>query len=89
MSGMIGPLIQEQLAAIASTTHEIIGHFAIFHIATFAHIQQLDLWVYDNVQNCDAGQMDVVLKAVGRAYALAASSAQELVDDDYTPLHTL
>ncbi|GMG17247.1 unnamed protein product [Phytophthora fragariaefolia] len=55
------------------------------HTATFAHIQQLDLWVYDNVQNLDAGQMDVVVKAVGRAYALAASSVQVPVDDDKTP----
>ncbi|GMF16197.1 unnamed protein product [Phytophthora fragariaefolia] len=85
MFGMIGPLTQEQLAALESTTHEIIGKIAISHTATFAHIQQLDLWVYDNVQNLDAGQMDVVVKAVGRAYALAASKVQELVDDDKTP----
>ncbi|GMF66743.1 unnamed protein product [Phytophthora fragariaefolia] len=46
---------------------------------------QLDLWVYDNIQNLEAGPMEVVVKAVDRAYALAASSAQELVDDDKAP----
>ncbi|GMF49463.1 unnamed protein product [Phytophthora fragariaefolia] len=85
MSGMIGPLTQEKLAALEPTTHEITGKFAKCHTATFAHIQQLDLWVYDNVQNSDAGQMDVVVKALGRAYALAANSVQELVDADKTP----
>ncbi|GMF26077.1 unnamed protein product [Phytophthora fragariaefolia] len=58
------------------TTHDIIGNFAISHTVTFAHIQQLDLLVFDNVQNLDAGQMDVVVKAVGRAYALAAISSE-------------
>ncbi|GMF47329.1 unnamed protein product [Phytophthora fragariaefolia] len=64
--GMIGPLTQEQLAALELTTHQIIGNFAISHTATFAHIQQLDLWVSDNVQNLDAGQMDVVLPVVAQ-----------------------
>ncbi|GMF42291.1 unnamed protein product [Phytophthora fragariaefolia] len=34
MSGMIGPLTQEQLAALESTTHHSIGNFAISHTAT-------------------------------------------------------
>ncbi|RLN59916.1 hypothetical protein BBJ28_00016613 [Nothophytophthora sp. Chile5] len=60
--------------SLSPTTHEIIGRFAISHDVSLNYIQGLDLWVFDSVSLLDDSQKTFVVKAVGRAYALAASS---------------
>ncbi|GMF52660.1 unnamed protein product [Phytophthora fragariaefolia] len=85
--GMIGPLTQEKLAALEATTREIIGNCAISHTAPIAHIQQLDLWVYDNIQTLDAGQKDVVFPVVAQMTNSRRGKLNHKFDE--APLHNI
>lgn len=78
MSGVVGPLSDEAIAALPIGDHQVIGHFAISHVNALAYIMQLDLWVIESLESLNDEQKHVVVCAIARMYVLAVFSIYSL-----------
>jgi hypothetical protein len=79
MTGMTGPLTDNQMSALEASETELSGRFSLTHANTRHFMDGLDLWVVQNISTMELEMVNSLTVAVAKMYGQAANGIHEIV----------
>lgn len=79
MSGMSGPHVEDEIAAVYTSTAEVHGRYVLTHSDSKLFIEILCMWVLAAVKELEEADMQHVFVSVSKLFVETASRISEIV----------
>jgi hypothetical protein len=79
MTGMKGPLTDNQMSALEASETEASGLFSLTHANTRPFMDGLDLWVVQNISTIELEMITSLTVAVAKMFGQAANGIHEII----------
>jgi hypothetical protein len=79
ITGMTGPLTDNQMSALEAPEMEVSGRFSLTHANTRHFMDGLDLWVVQNISTLELEIVNFLTVAVAKMFGQAANGIHDIV----------